>query len=93
MRIAPAITLSPEQQTVLESQARSRSLSVRGGVGARSHRVVRGLGQQDKEIAAVMVVTPKEASRAGASVFSRWAWAGLQKDAHAPVASPPSARA
>ena len=35
MRIAPAITLSPEQRTVLESQARSRSLPVRVAERAR----------------------------------------------------------
>jgi len=35
MRIAPAITLSPEQRTVLESQARSRSLAVRVAERAR----------------------------------------------------------
>ena len=29
MRIAPVITLSPEQRTVLESQVRSRSLPLR----------------------------------------------------------------
>ena len=42
MRIAPAITLSPEQRTVLESQARSRSAPGASG-GACSHRFVRGL--------------------------------------------------
>ena len=51
MRIAPAITLSPEQRTVLESQARSRSLPVR--VAERARIVLfAASGQQDKEIAA-----------------------------------------
>ena len=35
MRKAPAITLSPERETVLESQARSRSVSVREAERAR----------------------------------------------------------
>jgi len=62
MRIAPAITLSPEQRTVLESQARSRSLPVR--VVERARIVLFcGSGQQDKEIAAVMAITPKKVSR------------------------------
>ena len=56
MRIAPAITLSPEQRTVLESQARSRSLPVR--VVERARIVLfAASGQQDKEIAAVMAIT------------------------------------
>ena len=50
MRIAPAITLSPEQRTVLESQARSRSLPVR--VAERARIVLfAASGLQDKKIA------------------------------------------
>jgi len=61
MRIAPVITLSPEQRTVLESQARSRSLPLR--VVERARIVLfAASGQQDKEIAAVMAVTPKKVS-------------------------------
>ena len=62
MRIAPAITLSSEERTVLESQARSRSLPVR--VAERARIVLfAASGQQDKEIAARMAITPKKVSR------------------------------
>jgi hypothetical protein len=91
MRIAPAITLSPEQRTVLESQAWSRSLPVR--VVERARIVLfAASGQQDKEIAAVMAITPKKVP-VGASVFWRWAWQDCKKTRTAPVASPLSARA
>src|SRR5271170_1248484 len=71
MRIAPAITFSPEQRTWLESQARSRSLPVR--VAERARIVLfAALGQQDKEIAAVMAITPKKVSRWRKRL--RWAW-------------------
>jgi hypothetical protein len=62
MRIARAITLSPEQRTVLESQARSRSLPMRVVEHARIV-LFAASGQQDKEIAAVMAITPKKVSR------------------------------
>jgi DNA-binding CsgD family transcriptional regulator len=62
MRIAPVITLSPEERTVLECQARSRSLPVR--VVERARIVLwAAAGQQDKEIAAHMATTPKKVSR------------------------------
>jgi hypothetical protein len=62
MRIAPAITLSSEERTVLESQARSRSLPVR--VAERARIVLfAACGQQDIEIAARMATTPKKVSR------------------------------
>lgn len=62
MRITPVITLSPQQRTVLESQVRSRSLPVR--VVERARIVLfAAAGQQDKEIAANMAITPKKASR------------------------------
>jgi LuxR family transcriptional regulator, maltose regulon positive regulatory protein len=50
MRVAPAIRLSPEQRTVLESQARSRSLPVQVAERARIV-LLAAAGQQDKEIA------------------------------------------
>jgi hypothetical protein len=58
IRIAATITLSPEQRTVLESQTRSRSLPVRVADRARIV-LLAASGQQDKEIAAGMAVTPK----------------------------------
>ena len=86
MRIAPAITLSPEQRTVLESQARSRSLPVR--VAERARIVLfAAFGQQDKEIAAVMAITPKKVSR-WRKRFLALGVAGLQKDAHRPGRKP-----
>src|ERR1017187_10512681 len=79
MRIAPAIRLSPEQRTVLESQARSRSLPVR--VVERSRMVLLAAsGQQDKEIAANMAITPKKVSR-WRKRFLALGVSGLQKDA------------
>jgi len=62
MRIAPVIRLSPEQRTVLESQARSRSLSLRTVERARIV-LLAAAGQQDKEIAATLSMTPKKVSR------------------------------
>ena len=62
MRRAPVITLSPEQRRVLESQARSRSFPLRVVERARIV-LLAASGQQDKEIAARMVTTPKKVSR------------------------------
>ena len=86
MRIAPAITLSPEQRTVLESQARSRTVSVR--VGERARIVLfAACGQQDLEIAARMTITPKKVSR-WRKRFLALGVAGLQKDAPRPGRKP-----
>src|ERR1039457_3218535 len=82
MRIAPAIRLSPEERTVLESQARSRSLPVR--VVERARIVLfAASGQQDKEIASVMAITPKKVSR-WRKRFLALGVAGLQKAAPRP---------
>ena len=86
MRIAPAITLSSEERTVLESQARSRSLPVR--VAERARIVLfAASGQQDKEIAARMAITPKKVSR-WRKRFLALGVAGLQKDAPRPGRKP-----
>ena len=86
MRIAPAIRLSSEQRTVLESQARSRSLPVR--VAERARIVLfAASGQQDKAIAASMAITPKKVSR-WRKRFLALDVAGLQKDAHRPGRKP-----
>ena len=59
MRIAPVITLSPEQRTLLESQVRSRSLPLR--VVERSRIVLfAASGRQDKDIAVLLSMTPKK---------------------------------
>src|SRR5664280_1488488 len=86
MRIAPAITLSPEQRTLLESQTRSRSLPVRVAERARIV-LLAASGQQDKEIAAVMAMTPKKVSR-WRKRFLALGVAGLQKDAPRPGRKP-----
>ena len=92
MRIAPAITLSSEQRTLLESQARSRSLPVR--VAERARIVLfAASGQPDKEIAARMADHPEERFPAGASASWRWAWPGCRKTRPGPDASPRSAPA
>jgi transposase len=79
MRIAPAIRLSPEQRTVLVSQARSRSRPVRVAERARIVLLV-AAGRQDKETAAVLGITPKKVSR-WRNRFLALGVAGLEKDA------------
>ena len=79
MRIAPVITLSPEQRTVLESQARSRSLPLR--VVERARIVLwAAAGRQDKDIAAALSMTPKKVSR-WRKRFLALGVAGLLQDA------------
>src|SRR5437763_215532 len=86
MRIAPAITLSSEERTGLESQARSRSVSVR--VAERARIVLfAASGQQDLEIAARMAITPKKVSR-WRKRFLALGVVGLQKDAPRPGRKP-----
>jgi len=86
MRIAPVITLSPEERTVLECQARSRSLPVR--VVERARIVLwAAAGQQDKEVAARMATTPKKVSR-WRKRFLALGVAGLEKDAPRPGRKP-----
>jgi transposase len=86
MRIAPAIELTPDQQSILESQARSRSLSAR--LVERSRIVLlAALGKQDKEIAHTLHLTPKKVSR-WRKRFLRLGLAGLEKDAPRPGRTP-----
>src|SRR5881296_3551508 len=86
MRIAPAIALSPEQRTLLVSQAGSRSLPVR--VAERARIVLfAAFGQQDLEIAARMAITPKKVSR-WRKRFLALGVVGLQKDAPRPGRKP-----
>jgi Homeodomain-like domain len=62
MRIAPAIVLNPEQRSALEQRARSRSLPAR--VVERARIVLLAAeNRQDKEVAAMMEITPKKAAR------------------------------
>lgn len=62
MRIAPPVTLTAEDRTVLEQQARGRSLPAR--VVERSRIVLLAAdGKQDVEIADQLGITPKKAGR------------------------------
>jgi DNA-binding CsgD family transcriptional regulator len=64
MRIAPAITLNPEQRATLEQRARSRSLPAR--VVERARIVLLAAeGQQDMQIAARMKITPRRCRDGG----------------------------
>src|SRR5580658_502870 len=86
MRIAPVITLSSEQRTLLESQARSRSLPVR--VAERARIVLFAAdGLQDLDIAGHMGITPKKVSR-WRKRFLALGVPGLQKDAPRPGRKP-----
>ena len=86
MRRAPVITLSPEQRTVLESQARGRSLPLR--VVERARIVLfAAAGQQDKDIAAAWSMTPKKVAR-WRKRFLALGVAGLLKDAPRPGRKP-----
>lgn len=86
MRIAPAIELTPDQQSTLEAQARSRSLPAR--VVERSRIVLlAAAGEQDKEIAHALSMTPKKVSR-WRKRFLQLGLAGLEKDAPRPGRTP-----
>src|SRR5262249_62255158 len=89
MRIAPAITLSPEQQATLEQRARSRSLPARVVERARIVLLI-AEGRQDKEVARVMKITPKKVSR-WRRRFLTLGMAGLERDAP-PPGRPPKMR-
>jgi transposase len=86
MRIAPAITLSSDQQTALEQWARSRSLPARVVERARIV-LLAAAGQQDKQIAAAMKITPKKVSR-WRGRFLTLGMAGLERDASRPGRTP-----
>ena len=82
MRVARPVTLNPEQQQLLEQQARARSLPAR--VVERARIVLRAAtGQQDKQIAAALGITPEKSARWRNRLLDR-GWAALQKDAPRP---------
>jgi transposase len=79
MRIAPSLELSHEQRTRLEEWARARSLPAR--VVERARIVLRAAaGEQDKEIAGELGMTPKKVSR-WRKRFLALGLSGLEKDA------------
>ena len=82
MRVARPVTLDPEQRQLLEQQARARSLPAR--VVERARIVLRAAtGQQDKQIAAALGITPEKSARWRNRFLDR-GWAALQKDARRP---------
>ena len=82
MRIAAAVTLSPEQREVLERMARARSLPAR--VVERARVVLMAAdGLENKEIAGRMNMTPEKAAR-WRNRFLAGGVAALQKDAPRP---------
>jgi transposase len=86
MRIAPAITLNPEQRATLEQRARSRSLPAR--VVERARIVLLAAeGQQDMQIAARMKITPKKVSR-WRRRFLTLGMVGLEREAPRPGRTP-----
>jgi transposase len=86
MRIAPAITLSPDQRTALQQQARSRSLPARTVERARIV-LLAAEGRQDKEVASMLKVTPKKVAR-WRQRFLTLGMAGLERDAPRPGRTP-----
>jgi len=82
MRVARPVTLNPEQRQLLEQQARARSLPAR--VVERARIVLRAAtGQQDKQIAAELGITPEKSARWRNRFLDR-GWAALQQDAPRP---------
>jgi len=82
MRVARPVTLDPEQRQLLEQQARARSLPAR--VVERARIVLRAAsGQQDKQIAAALGITPEKSARWRNRFLDR-GWAGMQQDAPRP---------
>jgi transposase len=86
VRVARAVILDPEQKAKLEQQARTRSLPSR--VVERSRIVLMAAsGQQDIEIAAKLMITPKKVAR-WRERFQKQGVAGLLKDAPRPGRKP-----
>jgi transposase len=82
MRIAPSLELTAEQRTTLEEWARARSLPAR--IVERARIVLRAAaGEQDKEIARQLGMTPKKVSR-WRKRFLALGLPGLEKDAPRP---------
>src|SRR5258708_7836686 len=86
MRVAPPITLTPEQQDGLQQCARARSLAVRLVERARIV-LLAAAGKQDKDIAAELGITAQKAAR-WRKRFLAAGIAGLEKDAPRPGRTP-----
>ena len=86
MRIAPSIELTVEQRTTLEEWGRARSLPAR--VVERARIVLQAAaGEQDKEIARHLGMTPKKVSR-WRQRFLALGLPGLKRDAPRPGRKP-----
>src|SRR5947207_7909901 len=86
MRIAPPIVLNPAQRSALEQCARSRSLPARVVERARI-LLLAAENRQDKEVAAMMEITPKKVAR-WRQRFLTLGLAGSEKDAPRPGRTP-----
>lgn len=86
MRIAPAVTLSEEQQKTLEQWARGRSLPARLVERARI-LLLAASGKRDLEIAAQLGISNQKAAR-WRKRFLRAGLEGLEKDAPRPGRTP-----
>jgi transposase len=79
MRLAPSLELTVEQRSTLQEWARARSLPAR--VVERARIVLHAAaGEQDKEIARQLGMTPKKVSR-WRKRFLALGLPGLEKDA------------
>jgi transposase len=86
MRVAPTVSLSPEQRQALEQRSRARSLPAR--VVERARIVLLAAeGKQHKEIAELLGISMQKAARWRAR-FLEFGVAGLEKDAPRPGRTP-----
>ena len=86
MRIAPTVSLSPEQRQALEQRSRARSLPAR--VVERARIVLLAAeGKQHKEIAELLGISMQKAAR-WRTRFLELGVAGLEKDAPRPGRTP-----
>ena len=86
MRVAPTVSLSPEQRQALEQRSRARSLPAR--VVERARIVLLAAeGKQHKEIAELLGISMQKAAR-WRTRFLELGVAGLEKDAPRPGRTP-----
>ena len=86
MRVAPSVELNPEQQALLESNSRARSLPARVVERARIV-LLAAAGRQDKEIAEQLDISVQKSARWRAR-FLKLGITGLEKDAPRPGRTP-----
>ena len=82
MRVARAISLNPDQRSILQQQARGRSIPAR--VVERARIILRAAdGLQDKDIAAELGIRPETVAR-WRNRFLDGGWSAVEKDASRP---------